>query len=115
MRRNRKQIASKLIAFFEHISPVYPIVDEQAFRTHFQSDRSSESSKDIAWTAIIRLVICTGANSRASKDSETKELCRGLLSQTISSTHKLCLHMSLSSVQVFALLVSVPCQVSKAN
>jgi hypothetical protein len=91
------------------VAPIYPVIDEQAFRLEFQSYYQNTLVDDPLWPLLLGMVLLLGSLHADSGDSpgfDLKRWQRNEMLKVVSSAHLLYMRSSLRSVQVLLLTAS---------
>jgi hypothetical protein len=97
------------LAYFDNIAPLYPVVDEITFQQKFSQLYHQNSTPDIQWLNLLKLIMCTGAaacDGALDPGSGIKQLHESMFLEVLSSIWFNFGDSTLQSIQTAFLTVS---------
>lgn len=96
-------------AFFDHVGPIYPIIDQTEFRAELHQYYQSLVNTDRLWLLQAKLMMCVGAvavRDQTDLPQDIKELRETIFNQVMSTAYLIYCHGKARNIQILILIVS---------
>jgi hypothetical protein len=96
------------VAYFAHVAPIYPILDEKWTSDHSELLSLATVGGNTHLSLLLRMIVCTGAacmNDRDGQGNDIKYMRESLFSQVLSEAQLIHSRFSIINVQIMVLVV----------